>query len=265
MKQKEPLSTQKLAAIYVRVSTEEQAKQGFSLIAQEDALKSYATAIGFEIYKIYRDEGKSAKDLKHRPALQELLKDAEEGKINAIFVYKLDRFSRSLKDLILTIEKLKDLGVDFISLQDKIETTSASGKLMFHIISSFAEFERDIISERTKFGMNEKAKEGKVITKAAFGYKLVDGKLVSDIEKTIILKEIFNTFLNTNLSLTKIAKQYGLTTRGLIKVLKNRTYIGEIKFKENYKGIHESIISDDIFDKAQEKLKAISKKYSSEN
>ncbi|MEM4215048.1 MAG: recombinase family protein [Candidatus Pacearchaeota archaeon] len=260
MKENEPLSIQNLkpkAAIYVRVSTEEQAKQGFSLAAQEDALKNYAQALNYEIFKIYRDEGKSAKDIKHRPALQQLLKDAQNKKFNAIFVYKLDRFSRSLKDLILTIEKLKEWQVDFISLQDKIETASASGKLMFHIISAFAEFERDIISERTRFGMNERAKEGKAITKPPLGYKLVNGKLEPDENKDKV-KNIFETFLNTDLSLTKLAKKYNLTTRGLIKLLKNTTYIGTIKFKKNYEGKHQPIVNQELFNKVQEKLQEVS-------
>ena len=264
MKKREPLSIQKSlekhqkslqkASVYVRVSTEEQAKEGFSLAGQEDGLKNYATTLGYEIYKVYKDEGKSAKDIKHRPALTQLLKDAEEKRFNAVFVYKLDRFSRSLKDLILTIEKLKEWGVDFISLQDKIETASASGKLMFHIISAFAEFERDIISERTIFGMIEKAKEGGAVTKAPLGYKIIDGSLVIDTDKKPIVEQIFNIFLNEGKSLNKIAKQHNLTTRGLIMLLKNRTYLGEIKFKGNYKGTHEPIIAPEVFQKVQEKL-----------
>jgi len=251
------LSTQK-AAIYIRVSTEEQAKQGFSLSAQEDTLKNYATALGYEIYKIYRDEGKSAKDIQHRPALRQLLKDAEQKQFASIFVYKLDRFSRSLKDLILTIEKLKDWDVDFVSLQDKIETASASGKLMFHIISAFAEFERDIISERTRFGMAEKARGGGVVSKAPMGYKINNGLLEVDSEKNEAVKQIFSTFLNEHKSLNQIAKQYGLTTRGLIKVLSNRTYLGEIKFKEVFQGEHETLISKETFEQAQIKLNEVS-------
>ena len=131
------IRNQPLAAIYIRVSTEEQAQHGFSLAGQEDALKNYCSALGYGVNRIYRDEGKSAKDIIHRPAMQELLSDAEKKLFSAIFIYKLDRFSRSLKDLILTIEKLKEWGIDFVSLQDRIETTSASGKLMFHIISAF--------------------------------------------------------------------------------------------------------------------------------
>lgn len=241
------------AAIYVRVSTEEQAKEGFSLAGQEQALKDHAKLLGYDIYKIYKDEGKSAKDM-HRPAMQQMLKDAEKRYFSAIIVYKLDRFSRSLKDLILTIEKLKEIDIDFVSVQDRIETASASGKLMFHIISSFAEFERDIISERTRFGMVEKAKEGGVVSKAPLGYKIVDGQLIIDSEQAEKVRIIFKEFLESGDSLNKIAKRHGLTVRGLLMVLRNRTYIGEIKFKESYDGQHESIIGKEVFDAVQEKL-----------
>lgn len=256
MRKTEPLSIQNSrlkAAIYTRVSTEEQARQGFSLAAQEDALRSYANALGYEIFNAYKDEGKSAKDIKHRPALQLLLKDAQEKRFNAVLVYKLDRFSRSLKDLILTIEKLKEWQVDFISLQDKIETASASGKLMFHIISAFAEFERDIISERTRFGMNERAREGRTITKAPLGYKMIGGNL--EPAEGNLIKDVFETFLNNHISLTKLARSHSLTTRGLIKLLRNKTYLGLVKFsgKEN-RGNHQPLISQELFDRVQGKL-----------
>ncbi|MEK6840829.1 MAG: recombinase family protein [Nanoarchaeota archaeon] len=243
-----------LAAIYVRVSTQEQAQQGFSLNAQQEALENYAKALGYEIHKVYRDEGKSAKDLK-RPEMTNLLQDAEAGKFSAIFIYKLDRFSRSIKDLILTIDKLKDWGIDFVSLQDRIETTSASGKLMFHIIGAFAEFERNIIGDRTKFGMQRKAKEGGFITRAPKGYKLLNKKLVINEEEAKKVKEIFQEFLDTDISLTQLALKFGLTTSGLKKLLQNTTYLGKVKFaNEESKGTHESIIDENLFVKVQEKL-----------
>ena len=253
MIKKESLKKPK-AAIYIRVSTEEQAKEGFSLSAQESSLKDYVGMMGYDLFKIYRDEGISAKDMKHRPDLQQLLKDADRKLFKAIFVYKLDRFSRSLKDLILTIERLKNLNIDFISLQDKIETASASGKLMFHIISSFAEFERDIISERTRFGMTEKAKEGGVISRAPIGYTVQGGKFVLDVNKKDGVIEIFKTFLETDKSLNSLARIYGLSVRGLTQLLRNKTYIGQIKFKNDYVGTHKPIIDKEIFDKVQEKL-----------
>ncbi|MBU2472979.1 recombinase family protein, partial [Patescibacteria group bacterium] len=101
------MTTKPLAAIYIRVSTEEQARHGVSLAAQEEALKNYASALGYAIFNIYKDEGKSGKDIKGRSEMQLLLEDAKYRKFQAIFIYKLDRFSRSLRDLIETIEKLK--------------------------------------------------------------------------------------------------------------------------------------------------------------
>jgi site-specific DNA recombinase len=244
-----------LAAIYIRVSTQDQAQHGFSLDAQQDSLINYAKALGYEIYKIYRDEGKSGKDMKHRSEMMQMLKEAEEKKFSAIFIYKLDRFSRSLKDLILTIDQLKEWGIDFISLQDKIETTSASGKLMFQIIGAFAEFERNIIGDRTKFGMERKAKEGGFITKAPKGYILVNKQLILG-ENSGKIKEIFEEFLNSEISLTKLSKKNNLTPAGIKKLLQNTTYLGKVKFahKES-QGQHPVLINQQLFEQVQQKMK----------
>ena len=246
--------TKPLVAIYVRVSTQEQASQGFSLDAQQEALENYAKALGYEIYKIYRDEGRSAKDLK-RPEMIQMLEDAEAHKFQAIFIYKLDRFSRSLKDLILTIDKLKQLGIDFVSLQDKIETTSASGKLMFHIISAFAEFERNIIGDRTKFGMQRKAKEGGAITKAPRGYKIVEKKLIPS-EDAEEIRKIFQEFTEWNESLTQFAKKHKMTPSGMKKLLRNISYLGKVKFdNEISDGTHKPILDAVLFNKVQNRIK----------
>ncbi len=256
MDQQIPFQTAKpLAAIYVRVSTQDQAQHGFSLDAQEESLTSYAKALGYEVFKIYKDEGRSAKNL-NRPEMQNLLKDAESRKFQAIFIYKLDRFSRSLKDLILTIDKLKEWGIDFISLQDKIETASASGKLMFQIIGAFAEFERNIIGDRTSFGMEKKAKEGGFIAKAPFGYDLINKELIENKENAQKVKQIFEEYLNTDISLTQLAKKNGFTTSGIKKLLQNTTYIGKVKFaNRESEGKHKPLLEKDLFDKVQEKLK----------
>jgi site-specific DNA recombinase len=246
-----------LAALYIRVSTEDQAKFGISLAAQEEALKNYSKALGYEIFKIYRDEGKSGKDMEHRPEMQQMLADAELRKFQAIFIYKLDRFSRSLMDLVTTIEKLKDWGIDFVSLQDKIETTSASGKLMFHIISAFAEFERNVTSERTKFTMHKKFRDGNLITRAPLGYKIINKELFP-ADNSYIVQEIYQTFLNSDTSLTQLAKKYGLSVNGLKKVLSNETYLGKVKFSGSVvQGKHPALLSQELFDKVREKLNNI--------
>ena len=247
-------SARPLAAIYVRVSTQDQVQHGFSLDAQQDTLQNYAKAIGYDIFKIYRDEGKSAKDM-NRPEMQQMLQDAKDKKFSAIFIYKLDRFSRSLKDLILTIDQLKEWGIDFVSLQDKIETASASGKLMFHIISAFAEFERNIIGDRTKFGMERKAKEGGFITRAPLGYKMFHKQLIIDPTAVDRVREIYRKFTDSDISLTQLAQLNGMTTSGIIKLLSNKTYLGKIKFGEHEsEGTHLAIIEQAIFNKVQEKL-----------
>lgn len=247
-----------LAAIYIRVSTEEQARQGISLGAQEEALQNYAKALGYDILKTYKDEGRSGKDIKGRPEMTQLLKDAEVRKFQAIFIYKLDRFSRSLKDLIETIEKLKEWGVDFVSLQDKIETTSASGKLMFHIISAFAEFERNVTGERTKFAMDKQAREGNLVSRAPYGYTIENKKLVPDKNTSFIVSEIFEDFLREKISLTKLAKKYGFSVNGLKKILSNQSYLGKIKFDgQTHKGEHQPLISSTLFNHVQNKLEEI--------
>ncbi len=247
-----------LAAIYIRVSTEEQARQGISMKAQQEALENYAKAMGYEVSKIYKDEGKSAKDIQHRPAMVELLKDAEVRKFQAIFIYKLDRFSRSLRDLIETIEKLKDWGIDFVSLQDKIETTSASGKLMFHIISAFAEFERNVTGERTKFAMDKQARDGNPITRAPYGYKIESKKLIPHPSTSFLVPEIFEDFLNQKTSLTKLAKKFGFSVNGLKKILTNQSYLGKVKFdKQTHQGAHQPLISPTLFNHVQDKLEKL--------
>jgi len=249
--------TKPLAAIYIRVSTEDQAKHGISLDAQQEALENYAKALGHEILEVYKDEGKSGKDIKGRHAMTKMLADAQARKFQAIFIYKLDRFSRSLRDLIETIEKLKEWGIDFVSLQDKIETTSASGKLMFHIISAFAEFERNVTGERTKFSMDKKARDGGIVTRAPFGYKLENKKLVP-AEHSYQVQEIFQDFLNQNISLTKLAKKYGFSVNGLKKILTNQTYLGKIKFDgQIHQGTHQSLISSTLFNHVQNKLEKL--------
>jgi len=141
-----------------------------------------------------------------------------------------------------------------VSLQDKIETTSTTGKLMFHIVSAFAEFARNVTSERTKFTMNSKFKDGNLVTRAPLGYKVENKHLIPD-DNSYIIQEIYQTFLNTNISLTQLAKKYGLSVNGLKKVLTNETYLGKIKFGgETTQGKHTPLISKELFDKVQEKL-----------
>jgi len=143
--------------IYARVSTE---KQDESLDEQVRILSEFCKRNGYEIYKIYSEivSGANSK----RDKFEEFMKDVEERKFNAVVVLKLDRFSRSMLELLECVEKLKEYDVDFISVNDHIETNTPQGKLIFHILGALAEFERALIYERTKVGIERAKREGKV-------------------------------------------------------------------------------------------------------
>jgi DNA invertase Pin-like site-specific DNA recombinase len=140
-------------AIYCRVSTEEQHADKQELICREDCQRK-----GYEIFHVYKDviSGSTSS----RPEFNQLLEDMRHYKFDAIMVTKLDRLGRSLKHLIDLIEEFDKRGIHFIAVTQNIDTTSATGKLQLHIMGAFAEFERNIISERTKEGLRKK-KEGK--------------------------------------------------------------------------------------------------------
>ena len=140
-------------AIYVRVSTEEQALNGFSIRAQKEKLMYYATKIkDWNVYKVYSDEGISGKDIKNRPSLQDMLTDIKNKKVNNVLVFKIDRLTRSTKDLIDLMELFNNYDCDFNSLNESIDTSSATGRMFIKIIGIFAEFERENIVERVKLG-----------------------------------------------------------------------------------------------------------------
>jgi site-specific DNA recombinase len=143
--------------IYARVSTE---KQEESLDEQVRMLVEFCERSKYEVYKVYSETGSGAKS--KREMFMELMRDVEANKFNAVVVLKLDRFSRSMLDLLTSVERLKENGVDFISVNDHIETTTPQGKLIFHIMGALAEFERSLIYERTKVGIERAKREGKV-------------------------------------------------------------------------------------------------------
>ena len=144
-------------AIYARVSTADQ-----TVHPQLDALRDYAHARGIEITKEYMDEGVSgARD--RRPALDELLRDARRRKFDALAVVKLDRLARSVRHLTNLAAELEALGVDLVVLDQGIDTSTPAGRLLFHVLGSIAEFERDLIAERTKAGLAAARRRGKRI------------------------------------------------------------------------------------------------------
>jgi len=145
--------SRKKAGIYVRVSTRDQ-----NSAAQETELKNYATRRGWTIHKIYADKMSGAKA--NRPALDELLADCRRGKIDAVLVWRFDRYARSLRQLVAGLDEFRRLGIDFVSCTEAIDTSLPSGELAYQIFGAIAQFERSLIGERTRAGLAEARRRG---------------------------------------------------------------------------------------------------------
>ena len=264
-------------AIYVRVSTEEQAQEGFSIRAQEQKLKDYTRIKEWAVYKIYRDEGISGKNITERPAINEMLEDIKQGKVKNVLVFKIDRLTRSTADLISLVDLFNEYDCSFNSLNESIDTQSATGRMFIKIIGIFAEFERENIVERVTLGLERKVKEGYSLATwlITYGYNRDKGEKIQTINKdeAKIVREIFDMFVNKNMTYFGIAKN--LNNRNIptkynsvwcssviSNVLKNSTYKGNVRYairdeKRNFeaKGLHEPIISEELFNETQELIK----------
>ena len=170
----------KVAGLYIRVSTEDQAREGFSLLEQEKRLRAMCEYKGYEIYKVYEDAGISAKTGNIRPAFEELLQDIKDKKCNTIVVLKLDRLTRSVFDWEKIIRFLEENNAYLDCANDDINTTNANGKMISRILTSVSQNEIERTSERTKIRLAGAIKEGHIPHKSPFGYKRVDKILVPD-------------------------------------------------------------------------------------
>jgi site-specific DNA recombinase len=171
---------------YIRVSTDEQAKEGVSLENQEQKIRDYCKLKDFEIIEIIQDAGISAKNLR-RPGAQKVLEMAQEKIIDAVVVYKLDRMFRSTVDALETTKQFDKWNVSFHSIEETIDTKSAMGKFFFTLTAALAEMEREIIGERTKDVLQRKKANGEVYGHVPFGFKKFKGKLLNnDAEQKIV-------------------------------------------------------------------------------
>lgn len=233
-------------AIYIRVSTEEQAKKGISLSAQKDKCETFAELKEWSVYRVYRDAGFSAGNTR-RPAFLRMLEDARNKKINTILVYKVDRFSRRLKDLIFILDELKKYNVNFTSVSEQIDTTTAMGEAFFHMVGLFAQLERGMIKERVTLAFDKKFKSGQVANRAPLGYSYKGKKLVIHEENAQKVKEIFNMWA-CGVNYKAISEEFGIPISSLYEIVKNPTYIGKIRYKGKlYKGLHTAIINKELF------------------
>ena len=259
--------------IYVRVSTEEQAQEGYSIRAQEEKLRDYARIKEWPVYKIYIDDGISGKNITDRPAVNEMIEDVKKGNVKNVLVFKIDRLTRSVADLISLVDLFNDHDCAFNSLTECIDTQSATGRMFIKILGIFAEFERENISERTRFGFERKAKEGYSLCSntASYGYDRKKGEKIQTInqKEAVIVREIFHMFVDKHMSYYHIAKNLNdrnIATKGnsiwraraIKDTLTNCNYKGYIRYamddeKRNFeiKGLHEPIISEELYNKTQ--------------
>ena len=186
----------KIAGIYIRVSTEDQAREGFSLGEQEEKLKQLCKYKGFEVFKVYKDAGISAKDMKNRPQFQQMIEDMKNGLINYIVAYKLDRVTRSVRDLEVLISTLEKYHCYLICDRDDVNTSTANGRFFVRMLTVLSQLEIEIVSERTKFGLNGAIKAGHIPGKCPIGYYRAQDKTlkIDNTTKDIVLR-IFEMYL----------------------------------------------------------------------
>lgn len=266
------------AALYVRVSTEEQAKEGFSIAAQIGEIEAYADRNNMDIVERYMDEGVSGKSISGRPEMKRLLKDLNSQRFNAVIVYKIDRISRKSKDALEIAERCQEANVSLISINEDFDIASPVGKMLFQMMSNFAEFERNSIVQRLKMGMMQRAKQGYHNGGIVLGYDNVNKMLVVNEEEAHVVRLIFD-YAEQELGYKAIVNRINgmgyKTKRGVefsintVKtILDNPLYIGKIRFNlhENWKekhrkgrnkhpilvdGKHEALISTEQWERVQ--------------
>ena len=258
--------------IYIRVSTEEQAQEGFSIRAQEQKLKDYARIKEWSIYNIYIDEGISGKNLVDRPAMQELIADVNKGTVENVLVFKIDRLTRSTADLLYLVDLFNEQDCAFNSLTESIDTQTPSGRMFLKIIGIFAEFERENIVERSKVGIERKVREGYTIGgHQSYGYEREKGNKIQTIndDEAEIVREIFDMYVNQGVSVTDITRRLNVRnvpakyndnweTSSIRRLLSNCNYIGKVRhhvgdneLEYSVEGQHEAIINQELYDNAQ--------------
>lgn len=270
--------------IYTRVSTSMQ-MDGYSLDAQKDKLRKYAEFQNMLVAGEYCDEGKSGKNIEGRPEFLRMLRDIESGKdgVSFVLVFKLSHFGRNAADVLTSLQRMQDFGVNLICVEDGIDSSKDAGKLMISVLSAVAEIERENILVQTMEGRRQKAREGRWNGGfAPYGYVLVDGELVIAEEEAEAVRVIFDKYINTTMGAAKIAdwlNQHGyrkikrqnntldsFTAPFILGVLDNPVYCGKIAYgrRRNEKkqgsrneyhvvmtddymlhdGVHEAIISE---------------------
>lgn len=253
-------------ALYVRVSTTSQMEEGYSIEEQKAKLESYCDIKDWHIYKVYTDGGFSGSTTE-RPALEQLIKDAQSKLFDTVLVYKLDRLSRSQKDTLYLIEDifLKN-NIEFVSLLENFDTSTPFGRAVIGLLSVFAQLEREQIKERMQLGKLGRAKAGKSMmwAKTSYGYNYdkETGSMTVNEYEALAVKEIFTSYLS-GMSITKLRdkineeypKQPAWSYRTIRGILANPVYCGLNQYKgQTFQGTHKPIISLVDFEQTQREL-----------
>lgn len=180
----------KQATAYIRVSTQEQATEGVSLEAQQTRITAWCETNGYELATVCIDAGISGSRMDNRPELQRALSNIKKG--DALVVYSLSRLGRSTKDILNISDLLQTRKADLVSLSEQFDTTTAAGKLMFGMLALLAEFERGLVSERTKMALTQKKANGEVYSPIPFGYREIEGRLVEVKREARIVADILS-------------------------------------------------------------------------
>jgi site-specific DNA recombinase len=250
------------AAIYTRVSTDDQAEHGVSMEAQEADCNEHARLLGATSIDVYRDPGYSASTM-DRPALRELLSRLRE--YNVLVVWRTDRLTRSLEHLLLIMRLCQEAGVTVDGVRESIKWQTADDQFILHLQGALAERERRVAAERVARGMRQVASTGRWPGRASLGYRFADKRLVVDETEAAIVRDVFRRYLDGE-SIRGIASQLrdegmtgpngGQIARAHIRtMLTNRIYVGEMRWSgEVHDADHEAIIDRETWDAVQERL-----------
>lgn len=243
----------KRALIYIRVSTTKQDRDGYSVPMQKERLVSYCQAMGWVVAGVFVDPGVSGSSL-DRPGLAELIRAVDGKKGDVVLVYKLDRLSRSQRNIIYLLEDVfQPAGVAFVSMQESFDTSTVYGKAMLGILSVFAQMEREVITERTMLGRSGRAEKGYFHGGGTdpIGYDYVDGQLVVNEEEAAQVRQVYELYA-AGVSVSEITRRMdGFSTKHggwhhtstVGNVLDNPLYSGTVRFDGvAAPGVHEPII-----------------------
>ena len=265
----------KICGLYMRVSTDDQAREGFSLSEQKERLEIFCQFKGYEIKEYYKDAGISAKTGNKRPEFERMIEDVKSGKINTVVALKLDRISRSIYDWENIMTTLEKYDADLVCVNDDINTTTANGKMISRIMMSVSQNEIERTSERTKVGLAGAIKQGHIPNQAPLGYKHDNKKLVIDHTTKDIVIRIFNLYhsglsyqkISTLFNKEKVLGKENWRDSSIVAILENEIYKGDFvhgkrtKHPTYYADVVEPIISKDLWEECQVQKKKNSRSY----